>query len=289
MFALIDCNNFYASCERNFDPKLVGKPIVVLSNNDGCVIARSEESKRLGIPMGAPAFQCQEIFDKHGVEIFSANFPLYGDMSRRVMNILSKYSPVQEIYSIDECFLDLNGIDEDLSQYGLKMKKQVDLFTGLPISVGIAPTKTLAKVANRIAKKYPKQTGGVHVIDSDELRLKALKWLDVGDVWGIGRRSVAKLNKIGVYKAADFVKLPESWVLNNMTVVGLNLQMELKGLPAIEMEREEKHKSISTTRTFETEYQTFDQLKERIVTFTTLCANKIAPSKFALQTYVAFY
>ena len=275
MFALIDCNNFYASCERNFDPKLVGKPIVVLSNNDGCVIARSEESKRLGIPMGAPAFQCQEIFDKHGVEIFSANFPLYGDMSRRVMNILSKYSPVQEIYSIDECFLDLNGIDEDLSQYGLKMKKQVDLFTGLPISVGIAPTKTLAKVANRIAKKYPKQTGGVHVIDSDELRLKALKWLDVGDVWGIGRRSVAKLNKIGVYKAADFVKLPESWVLNNMTVVGLNLQMELKGLPAIEMEREEKHKSISTTRTFETEYQTFDQLKERIVTFTTLCANKL--------------
>ncbi len=275
MLALIDCNNFYASCERNFNPKLVGKPIVVLSNNDGCVIARSDEAKRLGISMGAPAFQYKEQFHRYGVEVFSANFPLYGDMSQRVMSILSNYSPVQEMYSIDECFLDLNGIEEDLYEYGMKMKKQVALFTGLPISVGIAPTKALAKTANKIAKKFPKQTAGVHVIDTEELRLKALKWLDVDDVWGIGRRNAAKLHGIGVHKAIDFVELPESRVLKNMTIVGLNLQKDLKGIRTIEMEREEKHKSISTTRTFEMDYRTFDQLKERIVTFTSLCADKL--------------
>lgn len=275
MVALIDCNNFYASCERNFNPRLAGKPIVVLSNNDGCVIARSEEAKRLGIPMGAPAFQYQEQFNRYGIEVFSANFILYGDMSRRMMNILETYSPMQEIYSIDECFLDLDDVTEDLRLYGLKMKKQVALFTGLPISVGIAPTKTLAKAANRIAKKFPQQTGGVHVIDSDELRRKALKWLDVEDVWGIGRRNAAKLHTIGIHKAADFIEQPKSWVLKNMTIVGLNLQKELKGIRTIEMEREEKHKSISTTRTFEMDYRTYDQLKERIVTFTALCADKL--------------
>lgn len=275
MVALIDCNNFYACCERNFNPSLAGKPIVVLSNNDGCVIARSEEAKRLGIPMGAPAFQYREQFKRYGIEPFSANFPMYGDMSRRVMNILSYYSPVQEIYSIDECFLDLNGIEENMYEYGMKMKKQVALFTGLPISVGIASTKALAKAANRIAKKYPKQTGGVHVIDTEESRVKALKWLDVDDVWGIGRRNAAKLHGMGVHKAIDFVRLPESVVLKIMTIIGLNLQKDLKGIRTIEMEREEKHKSISTTRTFEMDYSTYDQLKERIVAFTALCAEKL--------------
>ncbi len=275
MVALIDCNNFYASCERNFNPALVGKPIVVLSNNDGCVIARSEEAKRVGIPMGAPAFQYQETFRVYGVEVFSANFPLYGDMSRRVMSILSNYTPKQEIYSIDECFLDLEGMNIDLREYGEKMKNQVVQWTGMPISVGIAPTKALAKAANRIAKKFPKQTGGVHVIDSEELRLKALRWLSIGDVWGIGRRNAAKLITIGVENALQFCQLPESWVMANMTIVGLNLQRDLKGKRSIEFEIEEKRKSISTTRTFEADYNTFDQLKERIVTFTALSADKL--------------
>ena len=275
MVTLIDCNNFYASCERNFNPKLEGKPIVVLSNNDGCVIARSEEAKRVGIPMGAPAFQFEETFRRHDVQVFSANFRLYGDMSRRVMSILSAFTPKQEIYSIDEAFLDLDGIDTDLHDYGMEMKNRVKLWTGLPISVGIAPTKALAKTANRIAKKFPLQTNGVHVIDSEELRIKALKWLDVGDVWGIGRRNAEKLRKIDVHKAIEFTQLPESWVLKNMTVVGLNLQKDLKGIRTIEFELPEKKQSISTTRTFDMDYRTFDELKERIVTFTALSADKL--------------
>lgn len=275
MFTLIDCNNFYASCERVFNPKLTGKAIVVLSNNDGCVIARSQEAKSIGIKMGVPAFQIQEVIRRHNVAVFSANFPLYGDMSRRVMSILGAYSPTQEIYSIDECFLDLTGIPTNFKEYGMEMKNKVALYTELPISVGMASTKSLAKAANRIAKKFPERTGGVHVIDSEELRVKALKWLDVGDVWGIGRRNAAKLYKIGVQTAFDFTQLSESWVLKNMTIVGLNLQKDLKGIRTIEMGQEEKSKSISTTRTFDVDYHTFDELKERVVTFTALCADKL--------------
>ena len=176
MFALIDCNNFYASCERVFRPDLVGKPIVVLSNNDGAVIARSNEAKALGIPMGAPAFEYEKLFQKEKVNVFSANFALYGDMSNRVMDILSEYSPESEVYSIDEIFLKLEGFERfNLTDYGLEMCKKVKKWTGIPISVGIAPTKTLAKVANRIAKKYPIETGGVYVMQGDEKRIKALR------------------------------------------------------------------------------------------------------------------
>lgn len=156
MYALVDCNNFYASCERVFNPTLNRKPVVVLSNNDGCVIARSNEAKSLGIPMGAPAFEYESVFRRNDVKVFSANFPLYGDMSRRVMSLLSNFSPQQEIYSIDECFLNLEGINVDLQQYGLQMKSRVEKGTGIPISIGIGPTKALSKLANRIAKKFPK-------------------------------------------------------------------------------------------------------------------------------------
>ena len=275
MVALIDCNNFYASCERNFNPALEGVPIVVLSNNDGCVIARSEEAKRIGIPMGAPAFQFENSFRRYGVKVFSANFPLYGDMSRRVMSILSDFSPLQEIYSIDETFLDLSGMPMNLRTYGNEMKERVNTWTGLPISVGIAPTKSLAKAANRIAKKFSEETGGVHVIDSEKLRIKALRWLNVEDVWGIGRRSAAKLYRIGVRKALQFTELSESWVLKHMTIAGLNLQRDLKGVRTIEFDIPEKRQSISTTRTFEQNYTTYDQVKERIVTFTALSADKL--------------
>ncbi|MDD2910232.1 MAG: SOS mutagenesis and repair protein UmuC, partial [Petrimonas sp.] len=157
MIALIDCNNFYASCERVFNPSLNDKPVVVLSNNDGCVIARSNEAKKIGIEMGIPAFKVQELFRRNNVAVYSANFALYGDMSRRVMSILSGYSPLQEVYSVDECFLDLAETATP-KEYGLRMKEHVGRWTGIPISVGIAPTKALAKVANRIAKKYPSQT-----------------------------------------------------------------------------------------------------------------------------------
>lgn len=275
MYSLIDCNNFYASCERVFNPSLNGKPIVVLSNNDGCVIARSNEAKDLGIPMGAPAFQFQNAFRTHGVKVFSANFHLYGDMSHRVMNILSTYSPTTEIYSIDECFLSLHGMNIDYYKYGLDMVQKVGRWTGIPISVGTAPTKALAKLANRIAKKFPEITQGSYVIDSEEKRIKALKWLPIEDVWGIGRQNAKKLFAKGVKRAYDFTQLPESWVLKHMTIVGLRLQKDLQGIESIEMEEVEKKKSISTTRTFDRDYDTFDELKERITTFTTLSAQKL--------------
>lgn len=288
MYALIDCNNFYASCERVFNPTLNGVHIVVLSNNDGCVIARSNEAKAIGIPMGAPAFEYEALFRRYKVKVFSANFPLYGDMSRRVMSLLSNFSPQQEIYSIDECFLNLNGLNLDLQDYGLQMKTRVEKGTGIPISVGIAPTKSLAKVANRIAKKFPKETKGSYVIDTEEKRIKALKWLAVEDIWGVGRRNTKKLYAMGAYKAIDFINLSEAWVLKNMTIVGLNLQKDLKGIPTIEMEHPEKKKSIATTRTFETNLRTFDEVRERITTFASISAEKLRAQK-TLCTRVIVY
>lgn len=288
MYALIDCNNFYASCERVFNPSLNGKPVVVLSNNDGCVIARSNEAKKLGIPMGAPAFEYKYIFEQNNVAVFSSNFMLYGDMSHRVMSILSEYSPNQEIYSIDECFLDFSGLLVDLTEYGLKMRKRVHQWTGIPVSVGVAPTKSLAKVANKIAKKFTDKTGGCYVIDSEEKRIKALKWLPVEDVWGIGRRNAKKLNAIGVFKAYDFCQLPKSWVLANMTIVGSRLQDDMNGIPTLEMEPEEKKQSIATTRSFDKEYRTFDQLRERIATFTFSCAEKLRKQNSLCNQMIVF-
>lgn len=287
MYALIDCNNFYASCERLFNPTLNNCPVVVLSNNDGCVIARSNEAKRLGIPMGAPAFEYRYTFERHRVAVFSANFPLYGDISQRVMNILATYSPNWEVYSIDECFLDLSGI-EPLREYGLEMRARVNRWVGIPISVGIAPTKTLAKAANRIAKKFPNRSEGVHVIDSEELRVKALKWLPVDDVWGIGRRYAKKLHAAAVHTAYDFTQLPESWVLKNMTIVGLRLQKELRGIPAIEMEIPEKRQSIATTRSFDRDYRGFDELRERVSTFTSIAAEKLRAQGSLCRRVVVF-
>ena len=288
MYALIDCNNFYASCERVFNPSLNGKPIVVLSNNDGCVIARSNEAKSLGIPMGAPAFEYESVFRRNNVKVFSANFPLYGDMSHRVMSLLSNFSPQQEIYSIDECFLNLDGINVDLQQYGLQMKSRVEKGTGIPISIGIAPSKALSKLANRIAKKFPIETGGSYVIDTDEKRIKALKWLKVEDIWGVGRRNAKKLYAIGANKAIDFVQLPESWVLKNMTIVGLNLQKDLKGFPTLEMLPVDNKKSIPTTRTFDKDLRTFVEVRERITTFTAMGAEKLREQKSLCKRIVVF-
>ncbi|MBP1592992.1 MAG: umuC [Bacteroidetes bacterium] len=288
MFALVDCNNFYASCERVFNPALIGKPIVVLSNNDGCVIARSNEAKALGIPMGAPAYQYQYTFEQHNIAVFSANFSLYGDMSHRVMCILSGYSPEQEVYSIDECFLNLTGFEVDLHAYGVKMRKHVLQWTGIPVSVGVAPTKALAKLANRIAKKFPDRTEGSYVIDSEEKRIKALKWIAVEDVWGIGRRNAKKLRAIGVNTGLDFAMLDRGWVLRNMTIVGVRLLDELNGISRLDMEPVENKQSIATTRTFEHEYSTLDEVNERIATFTVMSAEKLRKQHSMCQAMVVF-
>jgi DNA polymerase V len=238
--------------------------------------------------MGAPAFEYESVFRRNDVQVYSANFPLYGDMSRRVMSLLSNFSPQQEIYSIDECFLNLEGISVDLQQYGLQMKSRVEKGTGIPISIGIAPTKALSKLANRIAKKFPKETGGSYVIDTEEKRIKALKWLKVEDIWGVGRRNAKKLYAIGANKALDFVQLPESWVLKNMTITGLHLQKDLKGIPSLEMVPVEKKKSIATTRTFETDLRTFDEVRERITTFTAMGAEKLREQRSLCNRIVVF-
>ena len=276
MFALIDCNNFYASCERVFSPELISKPIVVLSNNDGCVIARSNEAKDLGVPMGAPAYQLETDFLKKGIHVFSANFVLYGDMSQRVMTLLSDYSPDIEIYSIDEAFLKLNGFNYfNLQHYGEDMQQKVTRWTGIPISVGIAPTKALAKVANRIAKKYAVQTKSTYIIDTEEKRIKALKWLKIEDVWGIGRQLSKRLKGINVHTAYEFTQLNDQWVRNQLSIVELRLKHDLSGIPTLDFEPVQPKKSIATTRSFDSNYTEFEQLKERITTFTVSCAEKL--------------
>ena len=289
MFALIDCNNFYASCERVFRPDLNGKPIVVLSNNDGCVIARSNEAKAIGIPMGAPAFEYESIFKQNKVSVFSANFALYGDMSNRVMTILADYSPDIEIYSIDEAFLKLNGFEYfNLQEYGETMRQKVTKWTGIPISVGIAPTKALSKLANRIAKKYPEKTGGVYIIDSEEKRIKALKWLKIEDVWGIGRQHAKRLKLQQVFTAYDFTQLNNNWVQKNLAIVGLRLKLDLQGIETLNLEDSQPKKNIATTRSFETNYTEFEQLEERISTFANSCAEKLRKQKSCCNSLMVF-
>ena len=290
MFALIDCNNFYASCERVFNPKLIGKPVAILSNNDGCVISRSNEAKALGIPMGAPAFKYDSVFKKHNVHVFSSNFPLYGDMSSRVMSILSSYTPNIEIYSIDEAFLEFKGFDNyDLEKYGKEIRKKVLKWTGIPVSIGIAPTKALAKVANRIAKKFENKTNGVYVLDSKEKREKALKWLKIGDVWGVGLKHTARLKSYNVNRAYDFIKLPDKWVRGEMSVVGLRLKKELEGESVLSLEEHRSpKKAIATTRSFEKNLTKFEDLKERVSTFSILCSEKLRSQKSSCNSIYIF-
>ena len=289
MFALIDCNNFYASCERVFRPDLNGKPVVVLSNNDGCVIARSNEAKTLGIPMGAPVFKYEQFLRQHHVHVFSANFALYGDMSNRVMTILSDYAPEMEIYSIDECFLQFKGFDLfNLQAYGEQMRRQVMKWTGIPISVGMAPTKALAKLANRIAKKYPERTNGTYIIDDDEKRLKALKWLKIEDVWGIGRQHAKRLQAKNILTAYDFIQLADDWVKTHMSIVGLRLKRELQGISTLGLEDVQPKKSIATTRSFETNYTKYEELAERISTFAVSCAEKLRQQKSCCNSLMVF-
>ena len=277
MFALVDCNNFYASCERVFQPQWEAKPIVILSNNDGCVIARSNEAKALGIPMGAPAFQYRSFFKQKRVQVFSSNYPLYGDMSSRVMSILEQYTPNLEIYSIDEAFLQFKGFDFfDLQTEGHRMRKQVRRWTGIPVSVGMAPSKALAKIANKIAKKYEVKTGGVYCIDTEDKRIKALKWTSIGDVWGIGRQHRKRLEAMGITNAWQFSLLPDDWVRKHMSILGLRLKKDLQGLPSIQLEEiQPPKKGIATTRSFEGTLTAFSDLEERISTFANSCAEKM--------------
>ena len=287
MFGLVDCNNFYASCERVFNPSLNGKPIVVLSNNDGCVIARSNEAKVLGIKMGVPAYQIKGLVKQHDVAVFSSNYVLYGDMSGRVMSMLAELAPEIEVYSIDEAFLNLEGI-QNLQILGSEIVRQVTRGTGIPVSVGIAPTKTLAKVANKFAKKYPAYNR-LCIIDTEDKRTKALQLTGIGDVWGIGRKQAAKLEKQGVRTAYDFTQLPGSYVRKNMTVTGERIWKERRGISCIDMEiAPPAKKQICTSRSFGKMVEDIDTMSEAIATHASTCAKKLRQQKSYAMSLMVF-
>ena len=276
MIALVDCNNFYASCERVFRPDLEKKPIVVLSNNDGCVIARSNEAKKLGIKMGEPAFKKREVFKRNKIKTFSTNFILYGDMSKRVMSILRNNSKEIEIYSIDEAFLEC--YNEDLNSYGKNLRKKVKQWTGIPVSVGIAETKVLAKIANHIAKKYRKS--GVFILDSKEIIEKALKFTAIEEIWGIGRNHSRRFKEYGINTAYDLTCIEESWIKKKFSIVVLRIAKELKGIKCLDIESQHKtKKNICTSRSFGNPTSDYNTIKEAISTFAVRCCEKLRKQK----------
>ncbi|MGD0819199.1 MAG: Y-family DNA polymerase [Desulfomonilia bacterium] len=272
IFALVDCNNFYASCERVFNPSIDGKPVVVLSNNDGCIIARSNEAKALGIKMGEPLHQCQTLIAKNKVHVFSSNFPLYGDLSARVMGTLATFTPEMEVYSIDEAFLDLTGIPENLTEYGRIIRKTVKRWVGIPVSIGIAPTKTLAKAAAKLVKKRSEYQGVFDITD----HIETLADIDVGDVWGVGWQYTKLLRRHGILTALDLRNAPASWVRKHMTVVGLRIVMELRGTSCIPLdEGEQPKKSIMCSRSFGRKVYTLNELKEAVSAYTSRVSEKL--------------
>lgn len=276
VFALVDCDNFYVSCERVFNPKLKGKPTVVLSNNDGCVISRSNEVKELGIPMGAPIFQYEDIVKKYKIELLSSNFTLYGDMSKRVMEILKSMCPDIEIYSIDEAFLSFDYFAfHNIDEYIKKIREKVLKWTGIPISIGVGETKTLAKIATKVAKKRKELNGTFNIIgrsDVDEI----LKKIELKDIWGIGVRFEEFLKKNEVFTAYDYKYLPFDWVKKHLKTFGLRILLELNGVSCIEMDYYEKpKKSICTSRSFGKDLTDFKDLRESIATFITISSEKL--------------
>tara|TARA_R110002049_G_scaffold90686_2_gene227128 strand:+ start:48529 stop:49785 length:1257 start_codon:yes stop_codon:yes gene_type:complete len=276
MYALVDCNNFYASCERAFNPNLRNKPIAILSNNDGCVISRSDEAKALGLPMGAPIFKWEGFCKANNIQVFSSNYPLYGDMSSRVMTILEQFTPDVEVYSIDEAFLEFKGFNHfNFDACAIQIRQRVLKWTGIPTCVGIAPTKALSKVANKIARKFPNVTKGAYVIDSEEKRIKALKWTKIENVWGIGRRLAKRLQAKGCKTAFDFTELPDDWVRKNFSITEWKLKKDLEGISEIKLDEIKTKQAIATTRSFEYTFSDLDNIKERISTFATSCAEKL--------------
>ncbi|WP_061245722.1 Y-family DNA polymerase [Leptospira noguchii] len=274
MFALVDCNSFYCSCERLFRPELKNKPVVVLSNNDGCIISRSKEAKNLGIKMGEPAFKRKEYFEENKIEVFSSNYALYGDISKRIMKELERYSDQIEIYSIDEAFLKLTqNTKEELSKIAKKIKKEINRNIGIPVSIGIGETKSLAKISSQLAKKSKEN---IYIIKDKEEREESLKKVEIKDVWGIGRSYEKLLKKINVQTAYDFIKLNPYWVRKHLTVVGARLQYELKGYQALDLEKDIKNKkTISIARSFSQTQTELEILESIVATFASRATYKL--------------
>lgn len=277
--ALVDCNNFYVSCERVFDPRLEGVPVVVLSNNDGCAVARSAEVKALGIKMGEPWFKMKDLAKQHGIIALSSNYTLYGDMSARVMSILSNFSPDQEIYSIDECFLDLVGLDPDtLMDYGQKIRKTVRQSTGIPVCVGIAATKTLAKLANHCAKKGFAGSDGVcdlGLLDDKQLS-KLYASMAVGEIWGIGRRITARLHQLEIGTIEDLRRADPEFIRQQFGIVVERTVKELNGTPCINLEEAgQARQQIMVSRSFSHPVTSLQELTESVASYTTAAAEKL--------------
>lgn len=286
MIGLIDCNNFFASCERVFNPNLDGKPIVVLSNNDGAIIARSEEAKKLGVKMGVPFYQIKDLIRQQNINVFSSNYTLYGDFSRRVMSILADQVPEIDVYSIDEAFLDLSGI-ENLSEFGQKIVRTTSRSSGIPVSLGIAHTRTLAKLANSFAKRYPAYNK-VCIIDSDEKRIKALQKTPVGFIWGIGRQTTKTLECYGIKTAYDLTQKSRSWVRSKMTVAGERTWLELLGEPCVTSDSVVEKQQICTSRSFGEMVTGFDSLRESVANFASACAAKLRKQNSLAQGMIVF-
>jgi len=288
MYALIDVNNCFVSCERLFRPDLRNKPVVVLSNNDGNVVARSNEVKALGIKMGVPLFQIKHLVKKHNIHVFSSNYELYGDISERIMTIIEQFSPNMQIYSIDEAFIGLQGFDYfNLNELAQKIKNEIWKQIGMPVCVGLAPTKTLCKVANRIAKKYP-QLNGTYVIDSEEKRIKALKWLRVEDVWGISSGFIKRMEFKNIKSAYDFTLLDDFWTKKHLSIVGLKLKQELQGTDCIKIDDMAIKKSIACTRSFDVMVTELEELKKRIANYTAHASIKLRKQKSDCNSILIF-
>ena len=288
MYALCDCNNFFVSCERVFRPDLEGKPVVVLSGNDGCVVSRSNEAKALGIKMGEPFFQIEALAKKQGVTAFSSNFSLYGDLSSRVMSILAKHTPRLEQYSVDEAFMLCDHMPvEQLKPYYEQVIKQVRQWVGIPISIGIAPTKTLAKIASKYAKQYPAYKG-VCIIDTEEKRQKALKGFAIEDVWGIGRQAQKKLAMANIKTAWDFAQQLPIFAKNLLHKPGLQTWQELNGTDCIDITDRPERQSISQSRTFQTGVSDQAMLEKALVDFMSYCAEKMRKQGSVCQQFTVY-
>ena len=291
VYALVDCNNFYVSCERTFNGALHSRPVLVLSNNDGCVVARSNESKALGIKMGQPVFECRELIEQHHIQVFSSNYPLYADMSDRVMQTLATFSPRVEVYSIDEAFLDLSHVPrEQLHAYGHQIRETVWRFTGIPVSVGIASTKTLTKVANEVVKKNPVYRGVLSLMHTSEEELdELLETLPVEDVWGIGPRYTRLLQSRDILTAKDLKYAEQRWVRRHLTVVGERTVLELRGIACIPLETQAKpKKGIMTAKSFGRSVESREELEEAVATYTARAAEKVRKQGSAVSSISIF-
>ena len=288
MFALVDCNNFYASCERLFRPELENQPIVVLSNNDGCVIARSNEAKALGIPMGAPEFKYRKQMKELGINVFSSNFPLYGDLSGRVMSLLDRLSPSLEIYSIDEAFGDMRGFNNfDLFEHGVGVRNTVQQWTGIPVSIGYAKTKTLAKIANRVAKKSARAKG-VFVFNDQKQIDSILRKVEIGNVWGVGSKWSASLKHRGIHSAYDLAHSDSGLIRRKYSVVLQRTVQELNGSSCIDIEELPEKKQLLISRSFRERVTNYDHLRSLIAGYVGRACEKLRKQNSVAKSITVF-